>query len=382
MRTRTRASSPSASMCAPLLRVSRSRVAPSSRPVTRSVSPRCTDRRGFSGPWSFSPASPRGAFRRHRALRHSGRLFYVAVTRAQKFLFVSWARGKGGRNSAPSPYFNAFASHPGVEPTDVSLRARARSEPAPKSGVTDVRLTFSEIKPVLDCAYRFKLTGVYGFRAPFEEAQGFGKALHDALAEVHRRALEGDLVTPDDVPHLVRRHVHLPFASQETGARLREHAHGILSRYLARHGDRLDEVELVEKPIEVQLGDGITVEGRIDLVYRRADDEVAIVDFKSDKRAQAEEMTDAQLRLYSLGYEALTGRRPERTEVWELDTLREHARAVNDEVLDAVRAQVVEVARRVRTGDLSASPEASRCSTCSARSVCGSRVEVEGDASP
>lgn len=61
----------------------------------------------------------------------------------------------------------------------------------------------------------------------------------------------------------------------------------------------------------------VTVSGRIHL---GADDhQVAVVDLKSTHRAQAEALTETQLRLYALGYEALTGQWPARTEIWELD---------------------------------------------------------------
>jgi DNA helicase-2/ATP-dependent DNA helicase PcrA len=310
------------------------------------------------------------------------RLFYVAATRAQKFLFASWAVGRYGKPRAPGAYFQAFAAAPGVETVNMSLRGRPRAQAAPKPGVTDLRLTFSEIKPMFECPYRFRLQGVYGFRAPIEEAQGFGKALHDALAEVHRRAIEGDILTVEDVPRLLERHLHLPYASPATFARLQENASAILSRYLLRQGPRLAQIELAEKPIEVQMGDGVAVEGRIDLVYRRDRGDVSVVDLKSDRRAQTEALSEAQLRIYALGYEELTGQRPQQIEVWELDRMRERPSAVDDGVLKDVRERVLEVAKRVRTGDMPPMPSPERCSTCGARAVRSARIEAENDAAP
>ena len=61
-------------------------------------------------------------------------------------------------------------------------------------------LSFSELKYLFECSYQFKLRFLYGFNAPIHEALGYGKALHDALAEVHKRALDGDFVTKDLAP--------------------------------------------------------------------------------------------------------------------------------------------------------------------------------------
>jgi DNA helicase-2/ATP-dependent DNA helicase PcrA len=328
--------------------------------------------------WSLLPrAAVRDPERYEHNPHDERRLFYVAATRAQRFLIASWAPGRHGRPAQPSDYFRAFAKAPGVSTVDVNLARRPRSAPTPRAGTTDLRLSFSTLKPLLECPYRFKLEGVYGYTPPFEEAHGFGKGLHDALAEVHRRAIEGDVLDAEAAPRLVRRHLHLPFASDETRAHLTTAAVGTVRRYLQRRGPDLAHVALAEKPIEVEFGDGVTVEGRIDLALRRDEDGVAVVDLKSDRRAQAEALSATQLRIYALGYETLTGTRPQRTEVWELDTLAQHGEPVDDTTMDAVRATVLDAARRLRSGVFPPQPEPARCAACPSRALCPARHEGE-----
>lgn len=67
-----------------------------------------------------------------------------------------------------------------------------------------------------------------------------------ALAEVHRRAVEGEIVGPELVPRLLNRHLHLPYAPPETVERLRAAAARGATRYLTVNASRLSEVELVE----------------------------------------------------------------------------------------------------------------------------------------
>jgi len=310
------------------------------------------------------------------------RLFYVAATRAQRFLFASWAKGRSGKPVRGSPYFEALAAYEEVTHRDLPLRGRPRATPTPRAGATELRLTFSTIKPMLECPYRFKLEGVFGFRAPLEEAQGLGKCLHDALCEVHRRAVQGDVVRAELVPRLLQRHLHLPFAAPETVARMWVVAGAILTRYITENASRLAEVELVEKPIEVVMDDDVIVHGRIDLVVRSGSDVVSIVDLKSNRRAQAEALTETQLRLYALGYQALTGTLPQRTEIWELDDLTERVSDVNRVVLDELRSLVHDVARRIRGGDFAPNPEPTRCAACAARSVCAARAEAVPSTEP
>jgi DNA helicase-2/ATP-dependent DNA helicase PcrA len=72
--------------------------------------------------------------------------------------------------------------------------------------------------------------------------------------------------------------------------------------------------------VEIQVVPEITVNGRIDLIKRLDTGEVSIVDFKSSERAQAEDVTRAQLHTYAIGYRQLTGKDADLVEVLNLDT--------------------------------------------------------------
>src|SRR6185436_13001930 len=92
--------------------------------------------------------------------------------------------------------------------SDYSGRKRLR--PTPRAGVANVVFSFSDLKYFFECPYQFKLRILYGFNAPIHEALGYGKSLHDALAEVHARAIRGDVATDGEVSRLVETHLHTP----------------------------------------------------------------------------------------------------------------------------------------------------------------------------
>src|SRR5207244_11489374 len=87
-----------------------------------------------------------------------------------------------------------------------------RLKPHPLHETPQVTLSFSELKYLFECSYQFKLRFLYGFNAPIHEALGYGKGLHDALSEIHKRALEGDMVTKASATALIDRHMNAPFA--------------------------------------------------------------------------------------------------------------------------------------------------------------------------
>ena len=82
----------------------------------------------------------------------------------------------------------------------------------------------------------------------------------------------------------------------------------MIAGYIRKNAADFQNLEFSEKAIEIALGDGVSVAGRIDLVRRIDTGEVTIVDLKSNDRAQAEAVTETQLHIYALGYQELTGR--------------------------------------------------------------------------
>src|SRR5262249_47244191 len=218
--------------------------------------------------------------------------------------------------------------------------------------------------------YQFKLRILYGFNAPIHEALGYGKSLHDALAEVHARAIRGDMTDATETSRLVQTHLHTPYAYPALRQQLEVAAERVLRDYLNDNAALFDKIEFSEKQIEISLGDGVTVNGRIDLVRRIDTGETTIVDLKSSDRAQAEDVTEAQLHVYALGYHDLTGRRPDYVEIYELDGRKRKPRSVDDDFIADVKTKVRQAADALRTSTLQAAPAPKKCGACDYCGMC------------
>lgn len=301
------------------------------------------------------------------------RLFYVAVTRAQKYLFASFSPGSNQLYRRRSPFFDHCAAQQWFSTRDSGVRADApRTEPRAQQETPNVTLSFSELKYLFECPYQFKLRFLYGFNPPLDEALGYGKGLHDALAEVHKRAITGDLASRQEAEDLVTRHLHTPYAYPELQATLHRAAVQSVQRYLKEHETDLERTVHSEKQIQVHVTPGITVDGRIDLVRRLDTDELAIVDFKSTARTQDEDVTRDQLHVYAVGYEELTGERADLIEVLNLDeegkTIREE---VEDPLLTAVSARIRDAGDSLRENNLPRLPTWSeQCGKCDLAGLC------------
>ncbi|WP_456286855.1 ATP-dependent helicase [Microbacterium sp. JZ70] len=277
------------------------------------------------------------------------RLFYVAVTRAQKFLYATYAPGEKKGYGKASPFYLHCTSSAWVSTTDEGLPDVPRLQPTPKLETPNIAISFSELKYLFDCPYQFKLRFMYGFNPPIDEALGYGKGLHDVLAEMHKRALSGDVPRREEAEELVDRHLHTPYAYPSLREQLRRAAVDAVERYFDRHGADLTRTIHSEKQIEVAIAPGVTVNGRIDLIKSLETDETAIVDFKSTARAQEENVTRDQLSIYALGYEELTGGPADRIQILNLD---DQGKSTNDPVdsslVAGIRAKVAAVADDIR----------------------------------
>jgi DNA helicase-2/ATP-dependent DNA helicase PcrA len=307
------------------------------------------------------------------------RLFYVALTRAEKYLACTFAPiQKNQQQRKISQFIGEFTASEFVL-TKPTKRVLPKTTPAPRREDDPLALTFSELKYFFSCPYLFKLRFLYGFDAPISRALGYGKSLHDALAEIHSESVKGRIPTADDVERLVSDHLHLPFANDEVKEFLGKAAKAALTRYLRDHGDNLKRLEHVEKTIELKLEGGVVVSGRVDLIRRTDTGETVIVDFKSDERAQAEDISQRQLHVYAVGYQQLTGKNADLIEIHNLDQGGTKREVVDGQLIRDTMATVADAGRRLRTNELPRLPRwCATCSTCDTVGICRTKAASGG----
>jgi len=335
-------------------------------------------KQGGRNAWHLIPKSAVvGQARYEGTIEDERRLFYVAMTRSQKILHMTYAPVPGNQlYQKKSVFWDDVLVSKYVKRRPQDYTNRRKLTPEPRRGVSNVVFSFSDLKYFFECPYQFKLRILYGFNAPIHEALGYGRSLHNALAEVHSRALRGDFATEDEARSLVETHLHTPYAYPSLRRDLEAAAENVLGNYISDNEALFDKIEFSEKQIEISLGDGITVNGRIDLVRRLDTNETTIVDLKSSDRAQPEDVTETQLHVYALGYEELTGRRADYVEVYELDERKRKPRSVDDDFIDDVKIKVREAAQSLRQGNLPPDATIPKCRKCDYRKLCSAGKQI------
>lgn len=326
--------------------------------------------------WHFIEKSLiKDQYRYETSVEDERRLFYVAITRSQKYLFIT--RAPENRMKKVESIFCKEISNSDfvVSSIDYNYSDVPRLPAKSKSEATSISLNFSVLKAHFDCPYRFKLISLYGFMQPISESMGYGNSLHNMLMEIHRRHLDGETITLEMLPVFVDRHLHLPYAVNNIIEDTRKTSTNVITDYFNENHKDFDNIEYAEKDIQLDLGDGIMVNGRMDLITKKdiAGNEITtIVDFKSKDDAQKLETTMDQLALYALGYKELTGKKADFLQIFALDEdgHRKQTQPLRNDKLDDIKKQIISSADDIRNNNLNKTNNHKNCNTCFHNRLC------------
>jgi DNA helicase-2/ATP-dependent DNA helicase PcrA len=316
------------------------------------------------------------------------RLFYVAITRSQKYLFLSRAPEWNWEKDKPNQLYQhetIFCKEVAHSPhlftsKDRDYSERARSVPRPKTENQTLLLNFSILRNFFDCPYRFKMVSMYRFVQPLAVEMGFGKAVHNMLMELHRRVLDNEEMNTSQIPYLLETHLYLPYADKNIQHAAERRAGKILQDYFDLNQQEFNKIAFAEKDIQINLGDGVMVNGRMDLIKKVNLDgivETTIVDFKSTQDAQSRDLTMEQLSLYALGYQDLTGEKADFLQIYNLDEELPHPdkQELTYKDLNATRERIVNAAKDIRNNQLGKTCDATKCATCYQKRLCSGVIQ-------
>ena len=87
-------------------------------------------------------------------------------------------------------------------------------------------------------------------------------------------------------------------------------------------------------------------------------------------------MFRTQLHIYALGYQELTGRRPDYVEIYALEERKRTPRSVDDDFITDVKENVHVAAKALRTSAMPMVPAAKKCRVCDYRRMCSAGVKA------
>ena len=325
---------------------------------------------------------------RENYLQEERRLFYVAMTRARRALYMTWARDYGTRRfKKVSPFVLEALDIPKM-PEDVlkasvleEIRRYALATGRPKTPAAvrpagTLRLSFVRVEDYLVCPLKYKFR--HDMRVPVlpHHAIVFGRVLHETIHGYLKRRMAGRAVDIEAVLEEYRKSwVNEGFLSREHEELRKAAGERALRLFVKREEESGRRPAFLERPFRWQER-GLRFSGRFD----RIDFEEAgavIIDFKTTEAASQKEADRAaadslQMDVYALAFLKTEGMLPFETRLHFLESDIVGRAAKGQKELARAAEKIREAAEGVRAGDFKARPDWHSCSNCEFKTICPS----------
>jgi DNA helicase-2/ATP-dependent DNA helicase PcrA len=329
------------------------------------------------------------------------RLMYVALTRAERFLFVSHS---GKQTSLFIKELKDHFRDAKGSVTDKPAELLAELKYAPKEHQRDIRIatSFSDLRYYLECPHDFYIRKVLGFSPTIDQAFGYGRGVHNLLRAVHSHPKKWAAIADD--PDALRREIqklidrglfYLRYTTGEPASNMRAMGLKVTSQYIKWNSDELaatvfEPEKEFETLIEYEDGNGgALVSGAIDIVRRDDPPRVTLIDFKSgDPESEKHQLLDQELMRLQVALYAVAAKKemeyqPEQGLVRYLGVEKKENSELQvplDEIsLGQAKTTVSETAKAIRDRRFFAGPSSSytgshektRCAECDFGEFCG-----------
>jgi DNA helicase-2/ATP-dependent DNA helicase PcrA len=314
-------------------------------------------------------------------LQEERRLFYVGMTRAQHYLYMSYAKNYGGkRESHPSGYL----SETGLKIEEVAgesvgsegqlglfgLESGFRNPKAEK--ITDFKprfLSYTQVNTYKTCPLKYKYSYVLNIPQAPNHALSFGSTIHDTLKDFHT-ALLFDEVSYKQLEDMYEKNWQpVGYLSKEHRQTQFEKGKELLKEYYKKVKEEKPKPIGIEKGFNVFIG-GIKFFGRIDRIDKLPDGGVEIIDYKTGQpKDQKAVDKDDQVTFYAIGVKEALGYEPKMMSLYFVETGEKVSTTRTTAQLSKAKEEVAKIVGEIKSADFKATP-GMHCSWCAYKNIC------------
>jgi DNA helicase-2/ATP-dependent DNA helicase PcrA len=232
------------------------------------------------------------------------RLFYVALTRAAKHLYITYPTSKNdGKQAEPSMFIaeiqdaftlptNTIAINEDDKLDFALLQYNATSKPFIENMEADFLapildkfvMNVTALNNYLKCPLQFYYNNIVRVPSGRNEATEFGSAVHHALDQLFKKMQTGNNVFPskeifiNDFEWYLHRHRE-NFTKEQFARRL-EYGHEVLSNYYDTYINQFNKIVSVERSIRNVMVEGVPLKGKLDKLEFDGNN-INVVDYKT-----------------------------------------------------------------------------------------------------
>ena len=344
-------------------------------------------------------------------IQEERRLFYVALTRAERKLTITTLTEKKGK--VPT-FIEDILMEPAVKRRDVlqiapKVRPREKDERAASgtnngasalfpslsqkprifSKIADwaetfhppspepLKLSASAVDNYRKCPQQFLFSRVWSLKEGPQATLTFGSVMHTTIKRFVDQLRKGVKLPFDEVARIFE--TEWTSAGFEDDYQEGEYKREGIEQLRTFHSTLLENPPAIleqEKSFELPLENGVIINGRIDQINSLGQNEVEIVDYKTGKsRKEADARRDLQLSIYAIAAKEILELNPVRLVFHYLQNNQIQVTTRTARQLDEAQKIVQEAAADIRAGEFSARPGYA-CRTCAYEAICPAHEET------
>ncbi len=338
-------------------------------------------------------------------LQEERRLFYVGMTRAKQYLYLSAAQfyGEGRRERKISPFvFEAL----GEAVMNKVLQKQKATQYVQQLSLLDLAnekiqlasvalepekarilqpisyISYSQLQSFDICPLHYKLRYVLKIPPSPTPAQSFGISMHAALKEYYTQIIQGAKPGEIAIEALLQKNwITIGYDNKDHATEAFHHGRDVLLRFITQHGNESELPLALETPFSFFIpnsnGNTIKISGRIDRVDPQKDGGIEIIDYKTGQQIPDPKKlaNDLQLSVYALAaseiHDQVFNRTPEQVtlSLWYIDEDIKISTTRSAEQLILVKQQLLEKIKLIETSDFRCSGSI-LCKNCEYKMLC------------
>ncbi len=305
------------------------------------------------------------------------RLFYVGMTRAKKYLYMTYAKNYGGkRDKKPSGYLNETGIDIGYpefknttsQQTLFGIDTAFRDPVMKKVDFTPTYLSFSQIESFKTCPLQYKYRYILSVPTAPSHALSYGITIHDTLRDFHQKLLFGKLSLEEMLSIYEKNWQPLGYIDEKHRNLRFEEGKRLVREYYEKHKDEKEKPLALERAFNIKLA-GIRFYGRIDRIDKE-EDGVEIIDYKTGQtKTQKEVDTDDQVAFYAIAAKEAMGMNPKKLTYYFLESGEKISTTRTLEQLEEKKEDVAGVIDEIKKGKFEAK-SGMHCNWCDYKDIC------------
>ncbi|MDZ7798555.1 MAG: UvrD-helicase domain-containing protein [Patescibacteria group bacterium] len=322
-------------------------------------------------------------------LQEERRLFYVAITRAKKGIYLTSADNYGGSRKKK---LSKFLYETGLVKKDESgpkqkkekLIINSFSKKHKFKRVKDdlaylpQKFSYTQIRAFETCPYQYRLAHILKVPVKGKGTFSFGKSIHRTLYDFYRMVQQDKKPSQKDLLSLYRKNwLDEWYDSKDHELTRKKQGEKALKKFYKINKDSLKVPMFLEKGFNIKFGD-YTVKGFIDRMDEIRKDSsassggaVEIIDYKTGNLPSSKNKIDfKQLFIYALASWEVFKLKPLKLTYYYIEDNKKFSVQPQKKEAQKIKKEVTETIEQIMKSDFKATPSKYKCRYCDFKNIC------------